>query len=492
MRIAPHLVVPLGCLVPTHGFGLRGKQIMRIALFINDLISRDRNASPVNGHRFERGKVLSKTEFSKILPSASVLGFNGAALWHDALVMDTERLTLALINDAYNHGACVANYVKAVDLMVQKNRILGVAAEDTETDKQFNIRARTVVNAAGPWIDRTLASFHTGNKTRSCWARGMNIVVNKNLVKDFAIGLEGSAATFANKTRPNTEKRFFFFVPWRGHTMIGTTYKRHNGEPDDFQVNRQDIEEFINQINLIYPPADLDFKDVSFFHAGILPASKTDNNNPYEVQLAKRSAVIDHESKEGIKGLVSVRGVKYTTAPYVARKVLKKLGVSAIHGDRIETAQRQSPPADSSASTIEQEEDKPNKSLSPDWVAYLESKYGEHSVKVSKYITEDKTSASLISRKPKLITAEVLYAMREEMALHLSDVVFRRTGFGNVACPSRSKLEALTDIMAQELGWSSKQKADEIFNVLKSYHPLPVPTTTYSSTKTEAIANFNN
>ena len=64
MRIAPHLVIPLGCLVPTHGFGLRGKQIMRIALMINDVISWDRNAEFLNEHRLERGKILSKTEFN--------------------------------------------------------------------------------------------------------------------------------------------------------------------------------------------------------------------------------------------------------------------------------------------------------------------------------------------------------------------------------------------------------------------------------------------
>lgn len=492
MRIAPHLVIPLGCLVPTHGFGLRGKQIMRIALMINDVISWDRNAEFLNEHRLERGKILSKTEFLKILPSLSDPGFNGAALWHDALVMDTERLTLALVNDAYDHGACVANYVKAVDSMVQRNRIFGVIAEDTETGKQLNIRARTVVNAAGPWIDPTLSALHTSNKTTSCWARGMNIIVNKNLVKDFAIGLEGSAATFDNKTRSSRKKRFFFFVPWRGCTMIGTTYKRHDGDPDNSQVNRQDIEEFINEINFIYPPADLTFSDVTFFHAGILPASKTDNTNPYEIQLAKRSAVIDHESKEGIKGLISVRGVKYTTAPYVARKVLEKIEVSAIQGVKAKAAQHQSYPLDDSASTIEQGEDKLNKRMSPDLAGYLESKYGEHFTKVSKYIAENKTAGLWISREPKLIAAEVLYAIREEMALHLSDVVFRRTGFGNVACPSRKNLEALTDIMAQELGWSSKQKADEIFNVLKSYHPLPVPATTYSSTGKEAIADSNN
>jgi glycerol-3-phosphate dehydrogenase len=471
-QIAPHLVVPLGCVIPTRGFGLRGRKSMRIALLINDLINWDRIAGQVNGHRLERGRILSKKEFLKILPSMSDSGFNGAALWHDALAMDTERLTLALVNEAYDLGACVANYVKAVQPMIQRNRIFGVVAEDTEGHKQFGVRARTVINAAGPWVDRPFAALQNRNEGRSYWARGMNIVVNKKLVHDFAVGLEGSAAGIQYKVKSSRNKRFFFFIPWRGYTMIGTTYKRYDGDPEDSQVQREDIEEFVEEINAIYPSAHLAYDDVTFFHAGILPASKPDSANPDVVQLDNRYAVRNHGKKEGIKGLVSVRSVKYTTAPYIAHKVLKKVKISGRKQERAEAAKGKPGQMFSSAWASEWSDQKTNGSLSPDLVAHLESKYGKYSPKISRYITEDLRSDPWISRKPSLIKAEVLYAMKEEMALHLSDVVLRRCAFGNAECPSRSKLEAVADIMGKELKWSSKQKAGEIGDVLKCYHPL--------------------
>lgn len=491
IRIAPHLVSPMGCLVPTRGFGLRGKQIMRIALFINDLISWDRKAISVNGQRFEKGKILSKSEFLEILPSMSTLGFNGAAMWHDALVTDTERLTLSLINDAYNNGACVANYVQAVDLLVQRNEISGAIAIDSESGRQFDIRARKVVNAAGPWVDRVSKGIHKSDKTGSCWSRGMNVIVNKKLVQNFAIGLEGGAKGLDDKTSSGRKKRFFFFVPWQGYTMIGTTYKSYEGNPDDSEVSRQDIDQFIGEINSIYPQADLTFNDVTFFHSGILLASKTDNANPYEVQLSKRSAVIDHERHEGIKGLITVRSVKYTTAPYVARRVLKQIGISAIKEIKSDPFRHQSHSSDNSVSAIKEGKDETGKSLTLDLIAHLKSKHGENSTKILNYITGNKTTQLWISKEPKLTTAEVLYAIREEMALHLSDVVFRRTGFGSAACPSRLKLESLADIMGGELKWNPQQKAEEISNVLKCYHPLTVSMPAYSPIETETGEKFS-
>jgi glycerol-3-phosphate dehydrogenase len=122
---------------------------------------------------------------------------------------------------------------------------------------------------------------------------------------------------------------------------------------------------------------------------------------------------------------------------------------------------------------------------------HLRPKYGEYAEKILALI-KDNNPALVISREPALIDTEILYAIYEEMALHLSDVVLRRTGFGNTSCPSRSKLEAIADVMAKALGWSSKQKDDEICNVLKCYHPLPVSATANSPTNTETIANFTN
>jgi glycerol-3-phosphate dehydrogenase len=485
-RIAPHLVSPLACAIPTYGYGLRGKPLMRFALFINDLIGVE------NLREFGRGKIISKEDFAKIVDEPVDSYVNGAAVWYDALAQDTERLTITLLIDAAEKGACIANYVKVTKLLLKDNCVIGVCAKDSHGEDKFEIRSQKVVNATGPWMKNLLNSLPNCQEKESRLARGLNIIVKRCLFHDYAVGLEGGSDNYESEDIFMPKKRFFFFVPWHGKTMIGTSYKAYQGNPDKFRLRRQDIEEFLREINQLYPPAELKFKDVTFFHAGLIPLTEKSTKVGFDLKLAKREVVIDHEKKDGIKGLLSVRSVKYTTAPFVAQKVMKKLGVTRKKKGIVQRT-KGLPNSFSNenfpAGFLNGDSDEIN---SPSLAAYLTAKYGACAARIEAYIAGGHGLARWISREPKLIAAEVLYAIREEMALHLSDVVFRRTGFGNVACPSRKNLEALTDIMAKELGWTSKQKVDEIFNVFKSYHPLPVPATIRSSTGKEADANFDN
>ena len=492
MRIGPDLISPLGCIVPTYGYGFRGRLPMRIALHVNDLIGWDRNYLLKKGQKRGKGKIISKEDYSKIVALKDEANVNGAALWFDALVLDTERLTMTLVNDAYEYGACITNYVKAGELNVKDNCVVGVCATDRLAGEKFEIRAHNIVNATGPWLDNTFKPLKNSTKKELCLAIGLNIVVKKCLFKDYAIGLEGSNSGFNTKSIGREKKRFYFFIPWRGYTMIGTSYKLYSGDPDTFQVNRLDIDEFINEINLIYPPAELTYKDVTFFHAGLLPLAEKRVKNPYDIKLAKSCEVIDHEKRGGPKGLISVRSVKYTTAPIVAKQVLKSIDVSSETGGKRRTGYDHSRNHNCADSYIHANEGKAGRDIAPDLVAYLKSKYGKYAVRIQKYIMEDNSLATWISNEPPLLSAEILYAIREEMAIRLSDVVFRRTGFGNAACPSRSNLEALADIMALELGWDLKQKTDELKSVFRSYHPLIVPENSPKIEEPNHFANFTN
>ena len=97
MKIAPHLVKPLPCLMPTYGHGIKGKEAMYIALFLNDLISWDQSHGIEEERYLKRGKVLSKELCLKYLPGIKGDGLNGAALWYDAIAVNTEKLTLTFI-----------------------------------------------------------------------------------------------------------------------------------------------------------------------------------------------------------------------------------------------------------------------------------------------------------------------------------------------------------------------------------------------------------
>ena len=126
MRIAPHLIHPLPCLMPTYGHGMKGKEVMRVGLLLNDIVSCDRNNLEDPQKRIPNGRVLSRTDTLGAAPGIDGKRVTGGAFWTDAQMADTERVALAFIQTASNAGACVANYVEASHLVRRENRIDGV------------------------------------------------------------------------------------------------------------------------------------------------------------------------------------------------------------------------------------------------------------------------------------------------------------------------------------------------------------------------------
>ena len=472
MRIAPHLVQPLACTIPTFGHGLRGKHALRFALLLNDWISWDRNQGLEAPNLLPRGKVVSKATCQAWLPISEAGDFTGAAIWYDGLAVNTERLLLAFLEDAFAHGACLANYLEATELRTCANRICGVQATDRISGSSVAIDASTVINAAGPWIESFLPSSAGRLSSPQAWALGLNIVTPKRLVERAAIGLEGASTHSNHSSRPKRGKRFYFFVPWRGHTMIGTSYRRHEGSPDALNVSRRDIEGFIDEINCVHPAAHLAFSDITFFHAGLLPASGSPNGDVHVVTPDSNFEIFDHSSSGKAAGLFTVKSVKYTAAPYVAERVLERLPLPAR-------------PALNDAAGSRERIDARRRFQSAPGLPAVQPQFGEFSVrehlrahhgpgyeKIVALQSESGLGDKLVSSAPPVLAAEVIHAMRHEMAFKLSDVVFRRTGLGTAACPIRETLAAVAELMGRELGWSSEQTQQEIRDVVSRYAVL--------------------
>lgn len=474
LSMAPHLVKPLPCLMPTYGHGLKGKEVMYIALFVNDLITWDQNRGIEKERCLKKGEVLSKRSCLRCLPELKKDGINGAALWHDAIAVNTERLSLTFIMKAVETGALVANYVQAEKLLIHDNTISGARAKDMMSGDTFDIKAKMVVNAGGPWIENLLPLSGVNDKGVQSWAKAVNIIVKKSLFDGYAVGLEGSAEYMDVDAVLKRGKRLIFFVPWRGYTIIGTSYKEFKGKPDQLRIAKEDITELIEEANNIYPPGALTFDDVTFFHCGLVPMITSDTNIACDVQLDKHSTVIDHEKYENIKGLLTLKSVKYTTAPQTAKEVMslikkKKIfsGLKPVDSDKIIEGN----------DYILQDQCKPKKIHNVgnlDIVKHLQSNYGPNSSELLHYIDKDERLASLVSYDPPLTVVEILYAIREEMALKLADIVFRRTNLGTAECPPNGVLNHVADIMAEELCWDEKRKANELREVLDRYAPLHI------------------
>ncbi|UCE05467.1 MAG: FAD-dependent oxidoreductase, partial [bacterium] len=308
MRQVPHLIIPLAFVIPTYGYGFRNKTLLRTALLINDLIGWKRNAYPDAEMKLPRGKILSRQKFCQIVPDTREDQISGAALWYDALVLNTERLTLELIKKACEYEACVANYVEGTKILIQNNRAYGVEARDNFSGKSIKIIANLIVNATGPWIEQLL-ELPAMTDHNSAWTRGLNIIVRRKFFTGHAVGFEGDDGNYDVSGSRGSGKRFYFFVPWRGYTMIGTSYKKYIGDPDQFKIDRKEIEDFVRDINRIYPRSELRFKEVTNYHAGLLPMDERRTKNHEEFNLENNSRIIDHSKRHNIRGLYSVKGV---------------------------------------------------------------------------------------------------------------------------------------------------------------------------------------
>ena len=464
MRVAPNVVKKLPCIMPTYGHGLKGKEILSCALFINDLISYDRNYLIRPDNHIPSSMILTKEECLKRIKNIHQTNCNGAAQWYDAIATNTERLTLNFIRHAVQYGACVANYVKSLNAIVDNSQVVGVTAKDYFSDEEFDIYSKTVVDATGPWSGKNLIPSDIRNIRKREWAKAINIIVKKEIFPGVAVGLEGRSEYRDQDAVLKRQHRLYFFVPWRGYTMIGTSYKKANCKPDDFMVAVDDIREMIDEINGIYPAAEISDDDVTFYHGGMLPIKDGGSNAATNIQLDKTSRIIDHEKKDGIKALLSIIGVKYTTAPQTAKKVVAYISKLIKSPVKINSPQLtdnfhdDSDLIDRSSQVISGDSDET-------FLKHLIENYGNRYGKLLKYIDEEPELARWVSLNPPVTAAEIIFAVREEMALKLSDVAFRRTGIATAECPSTEILADIVEIMGKEYGWDEKRKKKEIEEV---------------------------
>ena len=466
MAMAPHLIEPMPCIMPTYGLGMQGRPIMGIAMLLFDIISWDRNQGSPAKNRVGHGNLLTRAQTLRIGPGINQEGLTGAALWYDDLITNTERMALTFIKEGVKAGGTAANYVRVRKLIRQGNAINGLEATDELSGKTFKVQAKLVINTAGPWIDEIRKESHQA-KTTEDLAKAVNIVINRPLFKGHGVGLSGTEEFTDQDAKIKRGKRLFFFAPWQGTTIIGTTYAYYSDSRDALHLTEADITEILDEVNTIYPTAQLSRKDVIFAHAGLMPAHKPASGPRQGTpQLVKHSRVIDHEELEKLSGLLTIEGVKYTTAPAIARDVVKLLKKKKIvHKKTASTEASRAPYSAAEQELIDRYGHR---------FPHVPANYGRDGAAVFAIAAEEAGGANLLQNRPPLIRAEVLYCVREEMAVHLADILFRRTDCGTTGCPDESELLAIARVMGAELGWDERRIANEIETVHRHYHILGI------------------
>jgi glycerol-3-phosphate dehydrogenase len=418
LKLAPALVTPFPVLVPTRGMATEGRAAMRIALALNDLVSAGGNRGLDPAHRIPPGRVLSREDTVRLFPPLAARGLTGGALWHDARIRSPERLTLSFVRSAAERGAAAANYVQVERFDIDAGAVRGVEAVDRRTGGTLRVRARAVAIAAGRWTE-ALAARATGRPDPERaggtprQAVAINLVVSRPLAP---VGVGVRATTGPAEDPVIGGHRYLFLAPQEGSTLLGTWYGKDEGE-DTVIIAERGAEALRREFNAACPGLGLERDDVARVQLGWVPL-KAGLEPGRADALAGRVRVRDHAA-DGVRHLFSVEGVKYTTARHVASgavdRIVRDLGLP-------------DPGCRTAATPL--------------------------------------VGARLVPADDLRLPDRIREAVREEMALSLADIVFRRTGLGEPPGPARAAVEAAAAVAGGELGWDPLTRAAEIEDVM--------------------------
>jgi glycerol-3-phosphate dehydrogenase len=403
---------------------------------------------------------ISTERARRILPCLRPEGLIDAFIYYDAQTDDT-RLTDTVIRTAADHGARIANYSEVIAFDQDDGRIKRVVVRDCETGDEYVIRAGTVVNAGGVFAGRIEEMAGTDSKVTIKPAKGIHLTVPREKLKMNKAAL----------VLPETEDgRLLFLVPWGPRVTIGTTDTK-GGNIDHPVADEEDIEYLLRHVNH-YMNCDLTRADVISAWAGYRPLVSTKHEESATSKLSRSHVVVD-----GPGGMVTVTGGKLTTYRRMAQDTLdhiaKRQGKAPSH------VTEHLPLAGSVGWQVAIEElkaDAPKYGLGPDTVTRL-STYGSTVRQIMDLLEEDSTLSARIVKDLPYIMAEVVFACRYEMAVHLTDVLERRLHInfedwdrGYEVAP------AVAEVMARELGWDTDRTGHEIENYrqdVRSEQPIP-------------------
>ncbi len=437
-RILPHLVRPLPFVVPTTRNPKRSALAMRLALAVSDAVASDRNEGLSDpGTHLPASRIVSREEALRLNPVIAPEGVTGGAVWYDYQMQSTDRVTLSFLLSAVDAGAVAANYVQAQRLLQQNGRVIGVRVEDRLTGEAFAIRGTVVVNAAGPWAASLLADLPASAQGAPPprLSRAMNIVTRK-VVNDHACG-------------GLVNGRYLLLVPWRDVSMLGTSHDAHEGTADQLKVSRWDLEAFLKDAREAFPHANLTTSDVRLIHRGLLPMI---SGHGTEVRLVKESQVVDH-SKHGLPGLVSMFGVRYTTARHTAEQAVDAVFRVMGHATPPPCRTAETPLQGGSIMHMDnflkavmlRDVD----GIPADTLKRIAATYGTGYDLVLQMARDVPALGRPLGRDCDVIGAEILYAARREMAVKLGDALIRRTEAGAAGHPGSDAIERAGAIMAR-------------------------------------------
>jgi len=469
LRIAPHLVHPMPIVVPTYGHGMRGAEALGAAFALLSLLTIDRNRGIDDpSRRIPAARLVGREAARSWFPHVDLGAPTGAGVFWDGQFYNPSRLVWAFVRSAMRAGCVAANYCEVTSLLRRNGRAVGVVVEDRLGGGRFDLRARVVVNAAGPYAEALLTRVGVRRGRPTPFSRDMALVIRRDLVTERGLALQtryhDPSAVLSRGSR------HLFLVPWRTRTLIGVNSVVWREDPDRLRVTEAEVSGFLEEINEAVPSLRIRLEDVALVMAGLLPVDSGDPEDG-NVSFGKRPLVTDNARSDGVEGLITAISNRYTVARGVAERAVnlsfRKLGrapapcrtaVLPLYGgeirgfDALVSEVAAAMPAETDRRAVDR----------------LARNHGSAYGDLLRLTREDPRLATPIGGS-EVMRAEVIHAVRAEMAQHLDDCVFRRTDLGTAGHPGAAALEECAGLVAGELGWSPEQREAELEAVRRRF-----------------------
>ncbi|MCK5028825.1 MAG: glycerol-3-phosphate dehydrogenase/oxidase [Bacteroidales bacterium] len=455
-NIAPNFVYPMPFMIPTYSNLKNNKFSLFIGMVLYDFLSLDKAWTWDKTKKLRFHKTISAKRTKRIEPCIPKTKLTGSSIYYDCQNINPERLTLGILNSAVSNGAKVANYAKIESFIIDSSTVKGVRVVDLLENKEHEITADLTINCTGAWTDIVLKTASGENKVNHNIRRseGIHIITEKLCSKHAVLMM-------------TKEGRHVMMIPWRNHTLIGTTDKEYNGHPDEYKVTKQSIVELVDEINANYSTDIIKYEDIQFAYGGLRPL--VDNQTEASYESSRKYEIFDN-SKDGLNGLLTVEGGKYTTsrklAEHVVKKVSKKLNRSL--GSSI-TKKRYLVDSDikNMESFIRQlvlrYPQFPEATIN-----YIGRNYGLECHTIFRLAMYDKPLMEVLTSDGEIL-AEVVYVIKKELAFTLSDIFFRRTGIGTLGYPGDEVFNKVVETTKDYLKWDDKKTQDEIKIVMSKF-----------------------
>jgi len=461
MRIAPHLVTPLKCLIPIQNALTQNRWVMKAALLLNDILSSDRNKDMDCSRHILAAGVMNYEELINKIPSFKDLACTGAGYWYDAQAHNVERLVLSFALSAAKEGATVLNHASVERLITKNSSVDGVMVRDNFSKGSYKLSADTVVDCTG-----SCSKLHSeiNNKTKPCFSKAVNLVVRKSLFP-CAVALKVKTDTGAKITN-----RQLFITPWRGQSIIGTWYFPVSNGLTDVYPTPPEFETCLQQANMIFPGVHIEPEDIVNVHAGLLPAeSFVDKNN--EPKLKNKPSILNASDHGGPQGLFCVSGIKLTTARRVAQRTIDYIFPRIRKSDSNRRPLYGGDLGQTDAYYKTKKKHHQEK-LATNTIDRLIDNYGTNIDLIMDYIEDCPDLGRLVPGSSFLLRAELKFSVDHEMVFTLSDLLLRRVNTGQFEMPKKETIEFCAAFLTEYLDWSENEKTDNIKSLLDSFPPF--------------------